>query len=213
MSIEAMKQADVTVRYDLSPAMTESAIRSKLIELGWTPPKAEQDDLVPTHLDVRRILLDVVPGDGSGHEIYAKSVGDVKSALTKMAERIEELEDQLAKQQHTDPIPPGIYVAEITPTKRNFWPLSEEQNFRLAGIIAEPKQDEPVAIVDYNERGNIRFLFGPQLPDQTPLYTHPQPRTWVGLTDEEIDEIYLDASTSIEMLKELEAKLKEKNNG
>ena len=28
----------VTVEYDLSPAMTESALRDKLIELGWTPP-------------------------------------------------------------------------------------------------------------------------------------------------------------------------------
>jgi len=28
----------VTVRYDLSAAETEDAIRQKLIELGWTPP-------------------------------------------------------------------------------------------------------------------------------------------------------------------------------
>jgi hypothetical protein len=28
----------VTVRYDLSPAATENALRNKLIELGWTPP-------------------------------------------------------------------------------------------------------------------------------------------------------------------------------
>jgi len=27
-----------TVLYDLSPAMKESAIRDKLIELGWIPP-------------------------------------------------------------------------------------------------------------------------------------------------------------------------------
>lgn len=27
-----------TVEYDLSPAMVESALRAKLIELGWTPP-------------------------------------------------------------------------------------------------------------------------------------------------------------------------------
>lgn len=28
-----------TVEYDLSPAMVESALRQKLIVLGWTPPK------------------------------------------------------------------------------------------------------------------------------------------------------------------------------
>jgi hypothetical protein len=27
-----------TVEYDLSPAMVESALRDKLVELGWTPP-------------------------------------------------------------------------------------------------------------------------------------------------------------------------------
>lgn len=27
-----------TVEYDLSPAMRESALRDKLVELGWTPP-------------------------------------------------------------------------------------------------------------------------------------------------------------------------------
>jgi len=47
--------------------------------------------------------------------------------------------------------------------------------------------------------------------DQSSHDTTPQQRTWVGLTDDEFDKIYLNASTSIEMLKELETKLKEKN--
>lgn len=29
----------ITVEYDLSPSMVESALRQKLIELGWTPPQ------------------------------------------------------------------------------------------------------------------------------------------------------------------------------
>lgn len=33
----------VTVEYNLTPAMHEGAIRSKLIELGWTPPKGGND--------------------------------------------------------------------------------------------------------------------------------------------------------------------------
>jgi hypothetical protein len=42
-----------------------------------------------------------------------------------------------------------------------------------------------------------------------PVYTTPQQRTWVGLTDEEIDNINY---TSAHMLaREVEAKLKEKN--
>lgn len=34
------KGETVRVEYDLSPAMHESAVRSKLIELGWTPPSS-----------------------------------------------------------------------------------------------------------------------------------------------------------------------------
>jgi hypothetical protein len=52
-----------------------------------------------------------------------------------------------------------------------------------------------------------------------PLYTHPPQRTWVGLTDEEI-ELYWDwedfqtgagRSTIFEMVRDIQAKLKEKN--
>ena len=57
---------------------------------------AERDRL--RELSVERILLDVVPGDGEGHEVYAKSVEEVEAALTAEAERAEALEaerDQL----------------------------------------------------------------------------------------------------------------------
>jgi hypothetical protein len=33
-----LQEPTVTVRYDLSAADAEGAIRDKLIELGWTPP-------------------------------------------------------------------------------------------------------------------------------------------------------------------------------
>jgi len=47
---------------------------------------------VPPELDVRRIMIDIVPGDGSGHEVYAKTVADVEALLTTMGQRIEDLE-------------------------------------------------------------------------------------------------------------------------
>lgn len=37
----------------------------------------------PSEFDVRRIMVDVVPGDGSGQEVYAKSVAEVEELLTK----------------------------------------------------------------------------------------------------------------------------------
>lgn len=37
----------VTVRYDLSPAAIEGAVRDKLIEMGWTPPDAAAPKAAP----------------------------------------------------------------------------------------------------------------------------------------------------------------------
>jgi hypothetical protein len=48
----------------------------------------------------------------------------------------------------------------------------------------------------------------------TPLYTHPLQRTWVGLTNEEIDKtlrVYEQDYGWISFAKAIEAKLKEKN--
>jgi hypothetical protein len=42
-----------------------------------------------------------------------------------------------------------------------------------------------------------------------PLYTHP--KDWVGLTDEEIEQIYMDTMNFQKMARALEAKLKDKN--
>ena len=45
---------------------------------------------------------------------------------------------------------------------------------------------------------------------------HPPQRTWVGLTDEEVDECYYWKGrqwTTDELVRHVEAKLREKNNG
>lgn len=88
--------------------------------------------------------------------------------------------------------------------------------------IADLEKQEPVGHADL-EINNI-YLFNDQeqrvVPKgRQPLYTHPQPqRTWVGLTEREIDEAYLketDMSLDIPWIfqfgRSLEAKLKEKN--
>lgn len=43
-------------------------------------------------LSVTRIMLDVVPGDGDGHEVYAKSVAEVEECLGGMGDQIEDLQ-------------------------------------------------------------------------------------------------------------------------
>jgi len=76
-------------------------------------------------------------------------------------------------------------------------------------------KDEPVALVAevHISRYTIEWTNGP-LQEGTKLYTTPQ-RTWVKLTDEEIETIYAECNVwdKFEYERMLEAKLKEKNNG
>lgn len=79
----------------------------------YATPQAQPAELaMPAELDVRRILLRIVPGDGSGLEVYAKTVADVERTLTEMSERIEELEDRAT--------PPAVQA-----------PLTDEQLCKL----------------------------------------------------------------------------------
>ena len=55
-------------------------------------------------LSVTNIMLDVVPGDGSGLEIFAKSTSDVEDLLTKMSEKIENFESPKWAQQVAVPL-------------------------------------------------------------------------------------------------------------
>ena len=59
---------------------------------GMVDPAAEIAELKA--LSVTSIILDVVPGDGSGLEVYAKSTADVSDFLGKMDEEIDELKRQ-----------------------------------------------------------------------------------------------------------------------
>jgi hypothetical protein len=52
---------------------------------------------IPDDCDVRKILLRVVPGDGSGHEVYARNVADVEELLSDMGERLEATATQPAQ--------------------------------------------------------------------------------------------------------------------
>lgn len=49
-------------------------------------------DAVPSNCDVRKILLHVVPGDGDGHEVYAKNATEVEDLLSSLGERLEDFE-------------------------------------------------------------------------------------------------------------------------
>ena len=60
----------------------------------------------------------------------------------------------------------------------------------------------------FDEEGN---LIGPN-PDDIPLYTAPPKREWVGLTDEDMEALFLNED-GVRFARYIEAKLREKNRG
>lgn len=75
-------------------------------------------------------------------------------------------------------------------------------------------EQEPVAVWELQE-GGWDTIADPDwmetLPIGTKLYTAPPQREWVGLTGEELQEIYQSAGTVHFKFAMVEAKLKEKN--
>ena len=81
--------------------------------------------------------------------------------------------------------------------------------------LAQPEQ-EPVAwklpdknVVFWEDTKEVDEYHG--FKPTIPLYTTPPQRTWVGLTDDDWDDIFGDAMTIGEAIKATEAKLKQKN--
>ena len=82
--------------------------------------------------------------------------------------------------------------------------------------LAQPEQ-EPVAYWNFNNGFShcmIDQLNEAAKKNPAPLYTTPPQRTWVGLTDDEFEDIELGCRSTpfgkIEAMKKVEAKLKEK---
>ena len=96
------------------------------------------------------------------------------------------------------------------------------ENARELGLDYEPAQQEPVVWM-YQDKSTHEVRFQKHMRDfvdhgatyETPLYTTPPQRTWVGLTDEEAFQICVDCGCLSEdwltLLDAIEAKLKEKN--
>jgi hypothetical protein len=75
------------------------------------------------------------------------------------------------------------------------------------------QEQEPVAWVVYSSAENdiVWADKGKRLKQNTPLYTTPPQRTWVGLTDEEVENLCLSLGAEPIEVRFIEAKLKEKN--
>jgi len=91
----------------------------------------------------------------------------------------------------------------------------------LRQAIAELESQEPVATVTSETGADITMSWWhePALPVGTKLFTHPPQRTWVGLTDEEVESYWgwedfqcgCGKGTLLEMVRDIEAALKERN--
>ena len=88
------------------------------------------------------------------------------------------------------------------------------------GWNAALAQQEPVAWITNGGKGELWWhrsskfdeegnLIGPN-PDDIPLYTAPPKREWVGLTDEDMEALFLNED-GVRFARYIEAKLKEKN--
>ena len=83
--------------------------------------------------------------------------------------------------------------------------LWRDEAYKQAGHPLPEREQEPVAFASH---GVVNWIADKQFQHEALLYSAPQ-RTWVGLTDEEIEQMGL--SNYIKVVRETEAALKAKN--
>jgi hypothetical protein len=90
---------------------------------------------------------------------------------------------------------------------------ADEAIEKIDQALAKQEQSEPMAWMVWGDN-NVPSLTFTKPADKyvfDALYTTPQQRTWVGLTDEESNELWESTDSDWELMKRTEAKLKEKN--
>jgi hypothetical protein len=100
-------------------------------------------------------------------------------------------------------------------TIREWQAVHKNKANELRQAIADAEKQEPVAWRFQSSVGGWAYGKEPPIGSKyavEPLYTTPQQRTWVGLTDEETAEL-VHRYAFYELTRQIEAKLKEKNNG
>ena len=101
--------------------------------------------------------------------------------------------------------------------------LCDKQAIRLGKL--EAQQQEPVAYLTedgdrvvtaktYNSaKKDGGAMWSTMQPFCVPSYTSPQSKPWVGLTDDDIQQVRENCGITHHAIKTIEAKLREKNNG
>jgi len=124
---------------------------------------------------------------------YGEAITALRKALVDADDTSQKHVDEMVKIEHDKQI-------EIAQAYERGW------NAALA-------QQEPVAWMYVNEDGECEQIeYGPVLddPEVTPLYTAPPKKQWVGLTDEDMEALFLNED-GVRFARYIEAKLKERN--
>jgi hypothetical protein len=179
-----------------------------------------------------------VAGDGEALDIRANAITSLRQAIREHAMyEVQRLGQEIEQEPVGKLQEPTVERAWFTIAELNAWAdkkLSENPHWVMPKD--EPERDEPppqrteqepVAWLRTSGIGspvvtNEMFNAYPEmrLNFQTPLYTHPPQRTWIGLTDEQIvainDKHYNiayrdDFDADIAIARAIEAKLKQKN--
>jgi hypothetical protein len=146
-----------------------------------------------------------------------KKIEAVPYSARLRAQHLFEDEPPLSKQEQ--PLPPVEIGVDVTSDGASVVAFYRRPNAVMEMFysqfhpLAKQEQGEPVAEVGWG--GTVNWHKG--IPDfGTDLYTTPQQRTWVGLTDGEVAEIYMTNTdkplpAKWDFARAIEAKLKEKN--
>jgi hypothetical protein len=184
---------DYSWLFSLEVSMSKEAMKLALEALRL----CTNAGMIPMYLEANQIAIKAL------EEALAKQEqGWTPERIAGMA-RLKDVQDKklaLAKQEQGEP---NYKVTVIDNQHPNGVPL--EQWGYTTPQQRKQEQSEPVAIVDANDDGYWADI----LPDRSVkvgqlLYTTPQQRTWVELTDEEIEDCYKQGGIgrALQMLKE-----------
>jgi hypothetical protein len=106
----------------------------------------------------------------------------------------------------------SYYVEAIAVLRQTLVDADDTSQERVDEIVKD--EHEPVAWANSFDLQNfdMKVRTGPDLHHTVPLYTAP-PKQWVGLTDDDYEELLRTRDWGVYLIEAVEAKLKEKNSG
>jgi hypothetical protein len=105
----------------------------------------------------------------------------------------------------------SYYVEAIAVLRQALVDADDTSQERVDEIVKD--EHEPVAWANSFDLQNfdMKVRTGPDLHHTVPLYTAPTKREWVGLTDDDYEELLTTRDWGVYLIEAVENKLKEKN--